>query len=338
MKAAVLYGDSVRFASPFLASLVAQFLLTTSLTVDRFQQEAADDSVDLREVQDSIRASLRRIHANTAPSRITLYLAGYALKEAAAQGLIERSELVAEHLRQLLSLSEHGLVELPVGDLEAFLDADRAGAEAAMVQVIAEFLRLLRYGSANVYPLLALGPRLTLRQTPVPEGVDFTRANRVEMATQVLGTLPGLPDASADELIDLRRILQPHLAAFRAALSEAEAGLDVDITAAEFDDAVHDYIERVVAPAVAQLQQQMTDLDVVSTVSRAVKDRKTVLGGIAVAVSPGFGASTLMQAIAVTAGASALVGEEVLHRRAVQRDAGRNPFFLLYRAQQRLSV
>ena len=157
------------------------------------------------------------------------------------------------------------------------------------------------------------------------------------VAESLLGEFAAYPDADVDVILDVRERLVDARARFRLALSEATREATDALDGSQQAAALAAHIrERVIRPALLDVEDELRQLNVVDTLLRAAKDRPAlaatgaaiavVLGGIHGPVDPEILAGTL--------GSSALlssVAREALLRREVGRAVKAKPFWYLHR-------
>ena len=162
------------------------------------------------------------------------------------------------------------------------------------------------------------------------------------VAETLLGDFVAYPDADVDVILDVRERLVDSRARFRLALSEAtrEAteGLDGSQQVAAL---AADIRERVVRPALLEIEDELRQLNVVDTLLRSAKDRPAVAAaGAAIAVLlGGIQGPVDTEILAGTLGSSALLSSaarEVLLRREHGRSVKAKSFWYLHRLDRQL--
>jgi hypothetical protein len=181
----------------------------------------------------------------------------------------------------------------------------------------------------------------TVPVVPPPSSANLPAAAAWEsvLATQLIGTLEGFPDADMDVVLDVRERISGSRTAFRAALAEAAK----DLGNAAFDDAgiaaaVRDVRVRVVDAALAELNEDLESLRVRRWLLRAVgnADVLAAVATFALVLSTPFGgpllgASATLAAMLVAGGGSEANFQ--VERRAALRH---RPFMVLHEAGEAL--
>jgi hypothetical protein len=238
----------------------------------------------------------------------------------------------------LIELSARCLIEVDVGPVHAIDHVELDDLEKAFDHAVEQALEILTDAARREHPLFTRGTRLSLRDVTERGGLggaDFTRANRVELAARLVASIPAFPDATVDELVDLRERVAPHLHRFRAAIADFEDELNADVIDEEFSAAVDDIRQRQVEPALEELRESLRETAASQALVRAVPTfaTSTLALGAALAV----GTYELAGVAAVAAGASTAAAREILERRKQENERKKQRLFLLFDAERMLA-
>ena len=183
-------------------------------------------------------------------------------------------------------------------------------------------------------PLLDFMAEWQLRQSGTgvgPGGDRAADARELALAQAVLGELPAFPEASMDELLNVRDTLRGPLVRFRGAMcaSAMEMG---DIQVQDFERAAQAFYRREIAPALVELDESLEDLGA----SRALRRAGTAgVASIGICIASMLSISEFLATALVPAGAA--VGAELKYRDRVKAEQKHNSYFYLWRADQLLS-
>ncbi|MCU1372517.1 MAG: hypothetical protein JWO77_3711 [Ilumatobacteraceae bacterium] len=360
-KAALLYADSVEILSPKAINLEARMLYKMRRIPEMLRQSGAGP-----EVADLIPAEVRRqLGAGLSDEVIAgILLHGPELlsehmrdkpipAEAEGQGAFARIEVALNNyfrsedqegspretaaLRDLLRLGRTGFVKLDLADASEVLASDLDSLDEAFDHVVGSLAALLEQPSGHVHPLVAADATGALGNLVGENESRFTLtyANRAEIAARLIAAVPGFPDASVDELVDLRERVSPSLVRFRAAVADLEEEAGASVLDDDFDRSFLDLRLRVVDPALEELRESFEDEGAIGALTRAVPKVSTSLIGFAAALA--VHAPDLAGAAALGAGVLAAGADEIRHQRQTQRDRRSNRFFLLTDLEQGLN-
>lgn len=152
------------------------------------------------------------------------------------------------------------------------------------------------------------------------------------LVSELLGTLPGFPDAAWDVLTDVHNRLEDSRIRLRASILEAAAGL-ADIQPEEVAQACASVRTRVVEPALLDMEEALRELDAFPTLLRLSADAASIGGVVAnlalFAGSPEtLGASALLHG-AASAPMLAAAAKETARRRSIRQTVSSQPFWAL---------
>lgn len=164
------------------------------------------------------------------------------------------------------------------------------------------------------------------------------RSAQAMAASGFVGRLPTFPNATVDEVLDIRAELADPLTRFRGAIVTVANGMTSEAWDGGFGDEIHDaWIERI-EPAIAEIHEWVRE-------RRSLLAMATGIAGAANTSAPGLavvaaGVAGHADAVAVLGGmtaASAPVLQALRDRRAAASQLRMQPFYLLHAAEQALS-
>jgi hypothetical protein len=248
------------------------------------------------------------------------------------------ADAVLAAVQELVELSESRFVNIGTGGAEEVTYTEFDNIKTAFSNAVDRALQMLLDPRHHEHPLFSVGTRLDLRRLSDAgrlSGANFTRANRVELASRLIGDIPSFPGATVDELLDLREKVEPHLARFRSAVADLEELLDADVID-ENDAAVDDIKQRHVEPAIEELNQSLREAGAVQTLARATPtmSASTLAMGVALAV----GVPDLAGTVAVAAGGATAIANELLERHRQENGRKKNRLFLLFDVDRSLAA
>jgi hypothetical protein len=159
------------------------------------------------------------------------------------------------------------------------------------------------------------------------------------LASRLLGGLEGFPDASIDVILDVRERLESPLIRFRAAVAEAAREISSD-EPSDLDAAIADLKKRVVAPAIAEIAEELEALNARSTLLRVASNplaAGTVAAQLSLAVGAGGtgGLAGLVRGL-LAAPAVAAMAKEADYRATKKRALRLRPYWMLHEARVEL--
>jgi hypothetical protein len=155
------------------------------------------------------------------------------------------------------------------------------------------------------------------------------------LATSLLGELEGFPNASMDVILDVRQRLERPRIRFRAAIAAATRELASE-GPRDVDAAIVDVRRRVVAPAIAEIQEELGALNVRNTLLRITSSPWTA-GTLAAQLSLAAGAggagglAALARGLLATPVVAALA-KEADYRSTQRRTLRLRPYWILHQA------
>lgn len=163
------------------------------------------------------------------------------------------------------------------------------------------------------------------------------RSAQAMTASALMGRLPTFPDATVDEVLDIRTELAAPLTQFRSAMVTVSKAFTSKSWTSDFEDEVHDAWVETVHPAVEAIEASIHD-------NRSLLTRAAGVAGAATTSLPGLGivAAGLLRHVdavaafggAVSAGAPAL--QALRDRRGAARGIRMQPFYFLYAVERSL--
>lgn len=368
VKAAVLYGDKVTLISPVTTMLLRiegleRFSPRQQIELMRRvapilipPNELTDFQLGIEQVADFLRSSAR---GGSGGDRIL------------RAGLLEQfrpmtrilSEMVRElgakaGIDQLAKAREKGIVRIESADpgdsmdllVSCILSAklDEIGErqdEPHTDRIVKTFVDMLsRHLASGREYLVFDAPIASLTEAAIREGVfkpakgPAGRCAQAMFAASLMGRLPTFPDATLDEVLDIRSALAAPLTQFRSAMVTVAKGFTSTAWEAGFDDEVHDAWVETIHPAIEAIESGVRD-------DRSMLARSNGLIGF---LKPNLPSLTVLGAgivghepIATALGAACTVVPALLQalrdREARAGDIRMKPFYFLYGVEQSLA-
>jgi hypothetical protein len=164
-----------------------------------------------------------------------------------------------------------------------------------------------------------------------------TRSAQVMGASGFMTRLPTFPDATVDEVIDIRAELASSLVRFRGAMVSTSRAFSSAPWGADFQDELHDLWIETVRPAVAEIEAAVQDnhsmLRMAAGVAGAVKE---ALPGLAILGAGMAGHSSTVSEIGGAVTAVSPVLSAAWHRHVDERQIQTRPFYFLYQLGESL--
>jgi hypothetical protein len=217
--------------------------------------------------------------------------------------------------------------------------------------------RLVEEAASELRPMLASGA-IYIPEAPFLDSYDagpvadlvssnlrfVRRRSGIEaaLAASLLGQLEAFPDASINDLLDVRERLAGPRVLFQAAIADAVAELTIEGTDAQSSAAAISRIQdRVVAPALQVMQQELDALRVRRTLLRLSSDKSAVAAAAAsasLALGSPLGNSSLIAALhaALVAPVAASLASEGEFRAGLRAELATRPFWMLHEANRLL--
>jgi hypothetical protein len=155
----------------------------------------------------------------------------------------------------------------------------------------------------------------------------------------LMGRLPTFPNATVDEVLDIRREIAPSLTQFRSAMVTISKSFTSAPWESDFEDEVHDAWVDTVYPAVEAIEASVRDNRSLLSFSAGLTGTATVAwAGLAISAAGLLGHTDILQALG---GTGALAGtapvlQALRNRRTARNDIRMQPFYFLYKTGQAL--
>jgi hypothetical protein len=364
-KAALVYGDSVTVLSPVTTMLlrVADFGSFDLRSQVRLVQKTApylmppDEGTQLASGLDAVLASLNKRAGSLTQNDVILrgtMAAQLAPLQAECATVADRI-LEDSGFKQLARARAEGLVDFENCDAGANLDLIASCIiKAKLVEggqamedlpddgVIESFVERLSTYLSSGRDYLAFDEQVaSLVDSAIGAGImqptqgPMSRSAQVMSASGLMAHLPTFPNATTDEVIDIRAELAEPLTSFRAAMVSASRAFTSKPWDASFADELHDYWVETVAPAVADIESAVRD-------NRSVLNLAAGIAGAAKEAWPGLvvvgaGMAGHVPALQIAGGvisAASPVLKTALDLGLENRKIRQRPFYLLYRVEE----
>jgi hypothetical protein len=205
--------------------------------------------------------------------------------------------------------------------------------------------KLSRHLSAGKGYLIFDEPIASLTEAAIREGL-FTpakgpqgRSAQAMAASGLIGRLPTFPDATVDEVIDIRRELAPSLTRFRGAMVTISKSFSSAPWESAFEDELQDAWIEIICPAIEAIEASVRDNHSLLSLSAGLTGTaKAAWPGLAILAAGIFGHADVLQALGGTgalAGAAPVL-QALRDRRSTTNDIRMQPFYFLYKADQAL--
>jgi hypothetical protein len=347
-QAALLYADSVTLISP-RANLIhsvaviedAKDLEMFQLLLDVAPRYAPDAIPQLQEFlqlvhsapPDSRRAQLQRMAVRLRP----------IIAEIQDRVRDQLSESAYAELKLAMRAGLLTIDSLPGADVRDLGDDEIAERYFARIQ---ETL-----SSGNTYPLfdhatsnlVNLGVEAGVL-TPVPAARRHGRD--AALASGLFDQLPNFEHATMSEVLDIRDELRNPLQRFRQGIREISKDIETVPESPQFAHEVADAWTHRVAPALAEIEDAITEnTSLRDLVRRGVQDPAGLTGiggvtGLVVAAGPASGASSaaalFLSSTVATAGLGVAAIRANMAQRAAVKEANEAQFYFLYGANSRM--
>ncbi len=239
----------------------------------------------------------------------------------------------------LYRLQQSGLVDFHTFGAGEVLQVAESGLILAFILAFERAIEYMLNAERTEQPLFSDGARemiTVLRDTGRLELADYKLANRAEFASRLICSIPCFPDATVDELLDVRELVAGQMERFRAAVADAADELDADLPDRAFDRAISDVQGRLVEPALEELRESLKETGALPTLLRGIP--VTAGSALALGAAAAVGAPELAGAAAAAAGLTSATINELLTRRKHDNDRKKNRFFLLFAAERHLAT
>lgn len=355
VRSALLYADHIELISPgavMLASVMQLGVASESELLDLMVGLSAAGVLNAGGGTDLDPESRDQVAAIAALLRLPAGLNGDVdnaleqVREMLTPGLAPIREVAVQMfegsgLEELIPALDCGLVELSRSGMTDDMDPSES---------VEQYAEIIKKRLLNPRKRLLLDETVhSLVTAMVNEGhvnLPSARLRTVgegEIGSGLISRLPAFPQASTDELLELRSELQHPLTRYRAAVAGMAKETAVGSALITQDDVDQLWLERV-APALADLREEFSEHSFVREVARTVgRDIGTVVsfgsGGV---LWMGLEHANSLNAWLHAAAAAAVPATRIVAAsRAAQAEArsnaGRHELFFLYEVDQRLS-
>jgi hypothetical protein len=256
---------------------------------------------------------------------------------------------------QLATARAKGLVQIENADpgdamdllVGCILSAKHAGTgerqdDLHTDRIVGTFVeKLSRHLSSGREYLMFDEPVANLTEAAIREGL-FTpargpagRCAQAMTASALMGRLPTFPNATVDEVLDIRKDLAPSLTRFRSAMITISKTFTSSAWESDFEDEVHDAWVETVLPAVEAIDGSVRDNNsLLSLAAGVVGAANTALPGLIIVAAGLAGHAGEVFGGALSAGAPLL--QAMRDRRDVGSAIRMQPFYFLYAVKQSL--
>lgn len=158
-------------------------------------------------------------------------------------------------------------------------------------------------------------------------------------ASGLIGRLPTFPDATVDEVLDIRRELAPSLTRFRSAMVTISKSFSSAPWESAFADELQDARTETICPAADAIDASVRDNHSLLSLSAGLTGTaKAAWPGLAILAAGIFRHADVLQALggAGTLAGAAPVLQALRDRRSSRSDIQMQPFYFLYKADQAL--
>lgn len=366
-KAALLYADAVTVLSPVTMLLlrVADFSCLDERTQIGLVQRVAPyvmadaEAANVRSGLDAVAPFLSKRRRSR--TRADLLLRGLIAQQLAPLrsevSSIAEGALQGAGFHQFARAQAKGLVKFescdPGDDLDLIASCVIMAKRAETGQALDEpqtnqllqtfFRKLSTYLSSGRGYLLCDEPIASLMEAAISEGLVRPAQGPTSRSAQVLGgsglmaRLPTFPDATVDEVLDIRADLADSLTRFRGIMvssSRAFASKPGDLT---FQDELRDIWTEKVQPAISDIETAVRD-------NRSLLQQAAGVTGTAERACPGLailatGMAGHLPALSIVGGALTTARPALVaawHRHVEQREIQARPFYFLYKLNRSL--
>jgi hypothetical protein len=184
----------------------------------------------------------------------------------------------------------------------------------------------------------------SLTQAAIREGI-FTPAKgpaghsaQAMTASAFMGRLPTFPNATVDEVLDIRTELAPSLMQFRAAMVTISKTFMSAAWEEDFEDEVHDAWVESVLPAIETIDASVRDSRSLSALANSVTGAASAsYPGLAIVATGLLGHVDPVAALGGGLSAAGPLLQAFRDRKTTDHDIRMQPFYFLYAVEQSLS-
>jgi hypothetical protein len=319
-KSALLYADTATLVSPMVAQ------------VEQWRRIAAGDIEDVQQA-----VSYLDSFWDADWGRLQLPSKDAAM--ALADGYLSRVERDPSWI-ELRRAVDGGVLE--IGDVPVV--ADLGFNPATVLGAMIGYLALSMDPKSTAVPLL--DPMVTAAFNAAASAGMFpgklpAGSTEAAAAHHFIAKIDAFPRAKLDELLDVRKELSGSLVAFRGAMADLAREIDAEPTEADFARHADSAYRRVVAPRLADLKTETSDLRIRSVLTNEIVEKKgetVAKTAIAFAAAGAAAWPQLAQAAVGAVVAAADIASGSIERyRDLQRQRRANKLLWLYDLERRLT-
>jgi hypothetical protein len=364
VKAALLYGDTVTLISPVTTMLLGVEALqrfSTHQQIELMRRVApvllpADEVPSFEQGVEQIDQFLRTSAKGTGAARIL------------RAGLLQQLQPIQQQLSDAVKGIGHeaGIDELAKARAKGIVqieDADPGNAMDLLVacifsaklaeigqhhddshseRIVTTFVQKLSQYLSTGREYLIFDERVaSLTQAAIREGI-FTPAKgpaghsaQAMTASAFMGRLPTFPNATVDEVLDIRTELAPSLTQFRAAMVTISKTFTSAAWEASFEDEVHDAWVESVLPAIETIDASVRDSRSLSALANSVTGAANAsYPGLAIVATGLLGHVDPVAALGGGLSAAGPLLQAFRDRKTTDHDIRMQPFYFLYAIEQ----
>lgn len=368
VKAALLYGDKVTLISPVTTMLLRvedlkQF--SPREQIDLLRRVApilmpADQAPDFQQGLAQIEGLLSSPGRDGSWRKQLLRMQILQQFEPIRQRLADAVEDIGDQagLNQLARARAQGLVRIESadpGDAMDLLVSCIAAAKLAETgekqvdphtnQIVETFVeKLSRHLSSGREYLIFDQPVANLTEAAIREGLfspakgSTGRSAQAMGASALMGRLPTFPNATVDDVLDIRMALAPSLTPFRSAMATISKTFTSAAWESDFADEVHDvWVERVL-PAVEAIDASVRDdTSLLSLAAGIAGTTKASYPGLAIVAAGLLGHDSAAAALGGAVYVAGPLLQALRNRKAAVSNIRMQPFYFLYAMEQALN-
>lgn len=336
VKAALLYGDRVTLLSPSTELVLGAASLTHLPRSDQLEAFATIMGGVNPEASEAILAIMRK--RRRSPAEIALLQSFEASLRPVIQGeWFDAVEGLASQVgvSELLPAMEAGLVTI-----KPLLE----GASDDMIDRLVEEVTLL-LNDPGAYPLFDHNVG-AVASAGVREGLfalhDGTsrHSKQAGLAEGLFGYLPTFPQATVEQILELREEIRAPRIRFREAVSSLSRGFSSESFDEDFGAEVQDAWVEKVAPTLLEIEETLTESRLRRLIAPAFTTNEAVAGGLlGVAATAVADPGNMLAAVAgLNVGAAATAtAKAIWDGVSKRREAHQNGFYLLHQTNDALA-
>jgi hypothetical protein len=164
------------------------------------------------------------------------------------------------------------------------------------------------------------------------------RSAQAMTASALMGRLPTFPNATVDEVLDIRTELASSLTQFRAAMVTISKSFTSAAWEVDFEDEVHDAWIESVLPAVEAIDASVKDNRSLLTLANGITGATNAsYPGLAIVAAGLLGHAGAVAGIGAGLSGTAPLLQALRDRRTANNDIRMQPFYFLYAVEQSLT-